>query len=331
MKVLLVGETKTGGLGRYKRELGRELQKVGVEIVSEMGDEPDLVHAAQNWGGPLLSLKPRVVTIHDVIPLSYPGFFEQSKFPFLSRRRYFLRIQLELLRARRVICVSETTCRDVCRRFWVRKEKVNVIYNGISKFPKPKKTDAEILKKFGLSSGRYLLNHGGIDPRKNLERLIRAFRKIKNGNGNRAMGLKLVITGEGGGRDSLERLICESGLKREVVFTGWVSDEEIGTLIKGARAIVYPTLAEGFGMPVLEGMAAGVPVVASAIDVLKEIGGEVPVYVDPEDEGEIARGISMAIDLSGSRIDQGLKKAEAFSWGETIKRTVNVYSEILGV
>ncbi len=340
-KIFLDGRVGTGGLGKYVSELAGGLRDRGYEVVVWKGgrghwiwqeqvelaikllkERPDIYHASQNWGIPLFCFSTVVLTIHDVIPECLNGYFIKSRFPALSKFLYHLRIQLGVWRAKRIICVSEATKRDLQEHFNVKAKKLVVIYDGVNKFEKQRHCES-ILASWGLVSGRYILNHGGIEKRKNLTRLIIAFRdtSIKDTK------TKLVITGDGTEKKRLEDLVRNLGMDESVVFTGWVDESSVGVLVKNAKFLVYPTLAEGFGLPLLESMAAGVTAVASNIAALREIGKEVPIYIDPKSVSSITKGMERAVSEKVKKKWSAKYFMERYSWKRTVDETVKVYRD----
>lgn len=297
---------------------------------------PDVYHAAGNWGVPIFCPSRVVLTIHDIIPLTEPDYFSRSRFPWLSKHLYFWRIWIGLWRAKRVVFGSGRGRLQVQQKFGFN-EKACIIPFGVSDefFEKKQPGDEKILKRHGVY-GQYIINPGGVDPRKNLERLIEAFRLLVVGTGlnlSTRKSLKLAITGEGSMKKQLKDQAQRLSIGDRVVFPGWVTGKDLAVLVRNARAVVYPTLAEGFGMPLLEGMAVGVPVVASKIPVLQEIGGAAPIYVNPLETENITRGMAEALSKSGGnnkRVKKGKEIARGFTWERNVRMIADVYSDTLG-
>jgi glycosyltransferase involved in cell wall biosynthesis len=176
---------------------------------------------------------------------------------------------------------------------------------------------------------------GSEHPRKNLAGLLRAFALLKRGGGN--PGLRLVKVGEPGSAEARYRrataaLVGELGLGADVVFTGWVPDEDLRALYSGAVCTVLPSLAEGFGLPPLEAMACGCPVVVSNAGALPEIAGGAAVVVDPGDVEELARALHALAGDAAARAELsalGLARAARFSWGRTAAETAHAYDTLL--
>jgi glycosyltransferase involved in cell wall biosynthesis len=296
---------------------------------------PDVYHAAGNWGVPLFSSCPVVVTIHDIIPLILTEYFNRSKWPLVSRRLYWWRIRIGLGKARVVMCDSEETKRQIMIKFGVGEEKLRVVPLAVSREffcnsnSKCNKGDNEILRGLGIKKP-YILSHGGIDRRKNNDKLIRAF-AIAREKDKKIRVMNLVIAGEGETKKELMTLAERLGAKDQVIFPGWMMGKRMAILVRNAGVVVYPTSAEGFGMPMVEAMAAGVPVVASDNPVLRENGGDVPVYVNPESVESIAEGIDEAVRVSVSgRVKTGMDRAREFTWERTVAGVEKAYSEAIG-
>ena len=258
-----------------------------------------------------------VVTIHDV---GFQEFLEQ----YQSRwwRLYGGRISNFAARtATHVIAVSQSTKRDLIEKLGVASEKITVVHEGVdhSRFAPNPKTDDD-----------YLLFVGTVQPRKNLVRLIEAFSILNS----QFSTLNLVIAGkEGWLTEEIYAAPKKFGVEDKVKFLGYVPTDEIVSLMRGARALVFPSLYEGFGLPVLEALVCGCPVVTSNVSSLPEVAGEAGILVDPYDTEEIARGIKKVLELSEEErqdlIREGLKQAQKFSWEKAARETREVFERIL--
>jgi glycosyltransferase involved in cell wall biosynthesis len=242
---------------------------------------------------------PLVVTVHDLAVLRHPETFN------LWTRLYSrLCVSRVVQAARLVIAVSEATKRDVVELLEVNEERVRVVPNGVGEGFSPE----------GLrEDGDYVLAVGTIEPRKNLGRLAEATRRL---------GVELRVVGaRGWGHVELG-----DGVRR----LGRVSDDELARLYRGARCFAYPSLYEGFGIPILEAMASGTPVVTSRGGATEEVAGGAAVLLDPLDVASIAGGIEDAAARREELVPLGLARAGEFSWAETARRTVDVYREAAG-
>ena len=186
------------------------------------------------------------------------------------------------------------------------------------------------IKKF--TKGKpYILNHGGIDRRKNLDTLIEVFAEIKKLPNKKFKDLILIITGTNPDLEKkLKELVKELDINDWIIFTGYVSDDEIDLLIKDTKLVVYPTLAEGFGLPVLESLSYRVPIVVSGLPIIKKLCKNIPIYIDPTNKKSLHEGIIQGLTkpLSKDLLDEGREIARKYSWENTSKETFMVYKEV---
>jgi len=183
---------------------------------------------------------------------------------------------------------------------------------------------SEILRKYNIKKP-YLLSIGRLEEKKNTVRIIQAFEKIRLQDTGYKLQLVLV-GGRGYGYSKVKEAINNSQFKSNIITPGWVSDEDLPTLMREANVFVFPSLAEGFGIPVLEAMASGVPVVASH-GVLEEIGGDACVYVDPMKVEEIAEGVVKVLQNVEYRmlnVGKGLERVKEFSWKKCAEETCKI-------
>lgn len=286
-------------------------------------EKVDVYHATGNMGIPLFPLVPAVLTVHDIIPILTKDYFKYSKYKFLSKFSYLFRLKTSLSKAEKIITVSEFTRKTLVDNLGVKPSKIKVIYSGA-----PQVSRQSNKLPSGLKSGQYILNQGGMDIRKNLNCLIRAFAGVIP----KAPKLKLVITG---GNDDIEEGLRKEakilGVEDSVLFTDYVEEEILWSLIRQANCICYPSLIEGFGGPVLEGYAAGVPVITSKTSSLLEVSGQAAYLVDPKREEEITRAILEVIkdkNLRKKLIDRGKQRIRQFSWKKTGEKIINIYKEV---
>ena len=295
--------------------------------------KPDIYHAAGNWGVPILLSCPVVLTVHDIIPLTETGYFNQSQFPWLSQQLYYWREKVGLMKASKVIFDSQQVCSQIKAKIGFKSQPAIIPLGVGEEFFKPKAPfDKVILAKLGVTKP-YIVNHGGIDRRKNLTRLIEAFAQLLNSNTlNEEIkrNLKLVIAGNGKTREQLIGLGLKLNLNNRLIFPGWVMGNKLAVLVRNAQLDVYPTMAEGFGLPLIEGIAAGVPVIVSDLPILRTIGNTFPIYVSPYQTESIARGMLEGLNkrYSKANLKSWAKWARQFSWGKNIKKLSNIYSEV---
>jgi glycosyltransferase involved in cell wall biosynthesis len=290
----------------------------------------DLLHALA-FVTPLLSPCPSVVTIYDLSFILYPESFKHSKRFYLS-----LFTRLSARRARRIVVISESTKRDVVRLLGVPPEKVEVVYCGLDEAfcLLDKDQVAAFRAERGLPE-RFVLFVGTIEPRKNITRLIEAFATMRPCDlatlraEPQGEALKLVIGGaKGWFYEDVFARVEELGLEGEVLFPGYIPASELPLWYNAAQLFVYPSLYEGFGLPPLEAMACGTPVVAANTSSLPEVVGEAGLTVDPLDIEGLAEAMRRVLNdkaLRQEMRERGLRRAQGFSWTKTAQQTVQVY------
>jgi alpha-1,3-rhamnosyl/mannosyltransferase len=267
---------------------------------------------------------PSVVTIYDLIPALYPQHLPSAR----ARLVYRATTRLALATAQQVITLSEASRRDLVERYGVPAAKVHVTHLAAdARFrPQPAEDVAALRQKYGLPEG-YVLYLGINKPHKNLVRLIEAW-AIVSGQPS-AAGCQLVIAGYWDPRypQARERA-AQLGLRDRVRFLGPVAEEDLPALYSGCELFVFPSLYEGFGLPVLEAMACGAPVVCSNTSSLPEVAGDAALYFDPTDVEQMANTLVRALANRKLRQEMRarvLEQAACFSWEEAAKRTLEVY------
>jgi len=254
----------------------------------------DVLHCP-TFRAPLRSRVPLVVTVLDLAVLRHPELFNRW-----NRIYSRLTVARVVHAARRVIAISEFTKRELVELLGVEPAHVTVI--GVP----PR---AGIAPEGDRADGDYVLAVGTLEPRKNLARAAAAAARA---------GIELRVAGAAGWGDG-----APSGVR----WLGEISDDELGRQLRGARALVYPSLYEGFGIPILEAMAAGTPVVTSRGGATEEVAGGAAVLVDPHDPASIAAGIDEAASRRDELRRRGLERVRAFAWDDVARRTVAVYRE----
>jgi glycosyltransferase involved in cell wall biosynthesis len=269
--------------------------------------------------GPLAVTR-HVCTIHDLIPLDRPEWFN-------ARFAGWYRWLMPRLAARlqHIIAVSGFTKQRIIELLKVREENITVIPNGVDQRfkPRPAEEVEQVCRTFGIRRKSYVLSVGSLEPRKNLHRLLEAWRTIHTAI---PPEIDLVVTGAQGSA-LVFRSVSLQALPPRVHFTGYVEDEQLPALYSGALVFVYPSLYEGFGLPPLEAMACGTPVVTSQGSSLGEVVGNAAILVDPYRTGAIADGMLEAISDS-SRLESlrrsGLERVRHLTWDRTASETLRL-------
>jgi glycosyltransferase involved in cell wall biosynthesis len=284
-----------------------------------------LYHATEHL---LMSLRgvPTVLTVHDLIFRRYPAHHKP-----LNRWYLNLTMPLYCRRATRIIAVSEQTKRDIVDAYGIPPDKITVIYEAAAPGFQPQSAEAvaRARGRYRLPP-RYLLSVGTIEPRKNLGRVLTAFERL------RSEGLvdAFVIVGKRGWLyDDFFAQLEHSPAKEAVIFPGWVEDGDLPAIYAGAAATAFPSEFEGFGLPALEGMACGAPVVCSNTSSLPEIAGDAALLVDPADTDEIAAALRRVLSdpaLADELRRRGHAQAARFSWERAARETAQVYERALG-
>jgi len=284
----------------------------------------ELFHATEHLLLPLRTI-PTVLTVHDLIFRHLPAHHKPLN-------RWYLNLTLPLYcrRANHVIAVSECTRRDLIAAYDLPPENITVIPEAADpRFrPQPPETVAAVRARYGLPE-RCLLCVGTIEPRKNLTRLLAAFESI---HAERLTDGLVIVGKRGWLYGDFFAALEQSPVRDAVIFPGYVPDADLPAVYAGAQALVFPSLYEGFGLPVLEAMACGTPVVASRVSSIPEVGGEAALYFDPADvEGmvETIRRLLRDADLQDRMRTQGLAQAAQFSWKRAATETKAVYDVVL--
>ncbi len=298
--------------------LGRYLAMAG-EID---GARLDFFHAIDHDMTPFLRT-PSLVTVHDLILLVLRG-------PYLGPTawRWMLAHKHAARRARAVVAVSENTRRDLERIWKIPRERIVVVYEGVSPEYRPPENEAKITEtcaRYGLAKP-YFLYLGGFDPRKNLHNMLLGFKRFLLAGGDH----RLALCGDHRGFEGyLYDLVEELGLEERVVMTGFVPEDDLPALYSGADAFLCLSLYEGFGLPLLEAMACGTPVLASRVSSIPEVVGDAGLLVDPLEPGEIAAGLRRLADdrvWAGELADRGLERVGLFTWERAANSIMELYA-----
>lgn len=279
-----------------------------------------------------------VVTVHDLGSEYLPSMHQLKQKLYLDLMQKY-----QLKTASKIISVSKATKVDLVKRIGIEKEKIEVVYEGYDQeLFKPvagdalvnkqslKTSDAEVysLRQFNLEPKKYFLFVGTVQPRKNLERVMRAFAQVV------ACGsedIRLVIAGSKGWlSDRIYQLPKELGIEERVKFLGYVEDKDLPFLYSGAKAFFFPSLFEGFGLPIIEAQACEVPVLTSNISSMPEIAGDAAILVDPYDIDSIKKGMLKITDQQVAKevTKKGFENIRRFSWEKCAEQTLRVLTNL---
>jgi glycosyltransferase involved in cell wall biosynthesis len=287
----------------------------------------DVFHAP-HYVLPVLTPGRTVVTIHDCIHLMFPQYLRHRR---LAYNYAWTSMWIATHRANRILTVSDTSKRDILRFFPVPADKISVIYNAIDdRFAvPPREEEVDRVRERYQLAGQFVLYAGNVKPHKNVERLIHAFHTVRRSGCDQ---VKLVIIGdEISKHPSLRRAVHRHNLHKHVRFLGFVSDETLAVLYRLASVFVFPSLYEGFGLPPLEAMASGTPVVTSNVSSLPEVVGDAALLVDPYDVQSIAGGLLRVLNdatLRDCLRARGLARVKQYSWERSVQQIHTIYEEV---
>ncbi len=269
-----------------------------------------------------------VITVHDLAFLIYPQILTRESI------RYYGQIEEAVERADHIIAVSEWTKKDLMERLGVPEAKITVVYEAAEEVYHPidpQEARRRVQELFSIGE-RFILFVSTIEPRKNVPTLLKAFKIVRE---RCREEIKLVLVGgKGWLSERVFEMVDELNLRRDVLFLGFVPAERLLYLYNAASLLAHPALYEGFGLPILEAMACGLPVVASNVASIPEVTGSAALLVDPEDEEALAaamRRILKEPEIAQELREKGLKRASLFSWKKTAVQTLQVYRKVLGV
>lgn len=283
----------------------------------------DVFHA-WDWQQPPAKTAKLVTTIHDLTTLKFANQHHPKTVAVHKRRLYWVKKE-----ANAIIADSNATKRDIINLLGIDKRKIHTIYLGVGQefvsFQKQPQTikNKEIIKikrKYNIS-GDYILSVGTREPRKNLNRAIEAFISLKNPH------ITLVIAGRYGWGRKIQSQIKAQNSRVKVL--GFVEQQNLPALYAGAKAFVYPSLYEGFGLPVVEAMSIGCPVITSNKGSLMEVSGQAAMTVDPKKTNSIAAGIKTVLENPNTFIKNGIDQAKQFCWQQTAKQTLQAYKSLV--
>ncbi|MFH1453373.1 MAG: glycosyltransferase [Armatimonadota bacterium] len=276
---------------------------------------------------PVVKFCPSVVTIHDLSFILFPEKFIKTYRVYLQ---FF--VPLSMRRADYIIADSRSTKEDIKKLFKIKDDKIKVVYPGVSdsfRVIDDKSVIEEVKQKYKLPE-RFILFVGTLEPRKNVLGLIKAFNTFKKTDDK---NYKLVITGSPGWLyNDIYTTVDELKIKDDVVFTGYLADEDIPKLYNAADLLVYPSFYEGFGFPIVEAMKCGTPTIASNISSLPEVVGDAGILIDPNNTDEIAEAISNVLnddELKKKLVKNGIERAKLFTWERSADNVIDIYNKCL--
>jgi glycosyltransferase involved in cell wall biosynthesis len=293
-----------------------------------MREKPDVYHAP-HYVLPLAVPCRSVVTIHDCIHLMFPQYLPSRMAHAYAKASMWGAAK----RSNRILTVSEASKRDIVRFFNVQPDKVVVVYNAIDErfWTRPAEEEiARVRERYQLQH-RFVLYAGNIKPHKNLVRLIQAFERLRRELDQITL---LIIGDEISKLPALRHAVHKYKLHKQVRFLGFVPDETLAVLYHLASVFVFPSLYEGFGLPPLEAMASGTPVVTSNISSMPEVAGDAALLVDPYQVDSIVDGLRRVLTdavLADDLRRKGLIRARDFSWERSVARTLALYQEVASV
>ncbi|MBE0428415.1 MAG: glycosyltransferase family 4 protein [Thermoleophilia bacterium] len=294
----------------------------------ELGSERiDIYHSPRDMGlpSPKRVACPCLMTLHDVVLVR----LARDYYSRAHARIYESRLRKRLETADHIITVSEFSRNDILDWSGIDPDKVSVVHNGVSGKFGPVTDEAaleEVRRRYGLPR-RFILSLGSTEPRKNITRAIQAYSEIRR----MEPGTGLVVTGVD--YSGVQPRKAFSGLPMEGVnFSGYISDTDMPALISAAEILFFPSLYEGFGLPPLEAMACGTPVVTSNTTSIPEMVGDAAVMVDPADVAGMAAALEMVLnseDLRAELVKKGFERATRFSWASTAEETKKIYKKVV--
>mgnify|MGYP001593684156 CR=1 FL=1 len=286
----------------------------------------DFLHLSDIFYLPTRNI-PTLATIYDLTPSLFPHYHYARNIKFHDRRNKFIAKHSKL-----VITLSQNSKKDINSVIGIPPGKIRVVPGAISDKYRPIENRTiikKVLKKYHLKDGQYFLFIGTIEPRKNIEGLLEAYGKIRS---QLKSPFKVVLVGEKAwGWKNIQKSIHRLNLKKDTLVTGYIPDNDLVPIINGAKAFIYPSFYEGFGLPVLETMACGIPVIGSNTSSLPEVIGDGGLMVNPKDYTKLASymlRITRDVKLHAELSRKALERAKLFSWKKSAQMTLQVYNEM---
>lgn len=286
----------------------------------------DLYHATDFVLPPTRRQTRTLLTVHDLSFVRVPEAASPALRAYLNAA-----VPASIARADHILADSQATKDDICALYHTTERKISVLYSGVDARFKPLDAPQTLatLEKYALSQKRYLLSVGTVQPRKNYSRVIQALAQLRAGGSD----LHYAIAGGKGWLEAeMQRTIARTQMSDSVHLLGFVADADLPALYNGARALLLPSLYEGFGLPILEAMACGIPVITSSISSLPEVAGDAAILVDPYAVDAIADAIASLEndgDLRARLIAAGYQRAAHFTWQRAARQLKGIYARLL--
>lgn len=296
--------------------------------IDKLTGEIDIFHSS-DWVQPPMSSAStkKITTIHDMLVFLFPTSLPPRIVKNQKRRLVHVKKDVD-----RIITNSQTTKEDVIKFLQIPEEKVVVTYLAASPNFKPQDDEVinQVLEKYKIKKP-YILSVATQEPRKNIQKLLDAFDKLIQASSGKNQSVHLVLTGKYGWGEGFR--LSQSGQKEnKVTWTGYVPEEDLIALYAGCRVFVYPSLYEGFGLPVLEAMSCGAPTITSNNSSMVEIAKDTAILIDPRSETQLVRALDLVLNLNlenyQKMVNASLNRARAYTWQKTAKQTLNIYEEV---
>jgi glycosyltransferase involved in cell wall biosynthesis len=285
----------------------------------------DLLHSTA-FTMPLVSHLKVIVTIHDLSFFVFPQHHTEANYQFVTRN-----VHQAARRADYIIADSESTKKDIMRFLHVPEERIEVIYLAAAEALGEKRSPdsiTQIKSKYGIKKP-YLLMVGSMEPRKNMTSALIAFKALKE---TKKIDFQFVIAGgKGWKNEAFYHLLKKLSIDEHLVLTGYVPEEDLPALYQGAEVFVYPSLYEGFGLPVLEAMSSGTPVITSNVSSLPEVAGDAALLVNPMEIFDLYKAMEALAtrpELRDEFRSKGLERSEIFTWEKTARKTLEIYRKV---
>ena len=282
----------------------------------------DVFHSSDWLQPPIKSSETKkVTTVHDMVVYLFPSSIHPRILSNQKKRLKQVKKEVNL-----ILADSHSTKEDVIKFLQIPEEKIFVVHLAAAHKFKPEQDDRieEVLQKYKIKKP-YILSVATQEPRKNIQKLLDVFETLSQPQKFGKQNLQLVLTGKFGWGEGLRSA-------ENVIWTDYVPDEDLIALYSGCRVFVYPSLYEGFGLPVLEAMACGAPVITSKNSSMAEIARDTAILVDPRSEGQLKKAIEMVLDLKlesyQKMVNASLTRARQFSWSKTAKETLKLYRKL---